>query len=79
MKLTHSLFSAASVQYAWKFIFSTPHAHEPGQISRYSDGLRARTRGDFLLYKVQTGSGSHPVSFPVDTIGSAPEGKVFGA
>jgi hypothetical protein len=33
----------------------------------------------FLLHSVQTGSGAHPVSYPMGTGGSFPGGKVTGS
>jgi hypothetical protein len=33
----------------------------------------------FLRSRVQTGSGAHPISYPMDTGGSFPEGKSAGA
>jgi hypothetical protein len=33
----------------------------------------------FLLYVIQTCSGSHPVSYPMGTAGSFPGGKAAGA
>jgi hypothetical protein len=44
---------------------------EPGELSRYSDGLWAGRPGDdfFLLHSVQTDSEAHPTSHPMGTGG----------
>jgi hypothetical protein len=60
-----------------------PVLNEPGQRSRYSDGLCAgwpvfdsRQGHDFsLLHNVQTGSGTHPASYPIGTVCSFSGGK----
>jgi hypothetical protein len=59
---------------------SLSNIREPGSLSRYSDGLRAGRPGfdsrqgkEFsLLYSVQTGSWTHPASYPMGTGGSLP-------
>jgi hypothetical protein len=64
------------------FGFSLPKWREPGQLSRYSDWLRAgrpggvavkspgRVKKFSLLHTVQTGSGVHPTSYKIGTGGS---------
>jgi hypothetical protein len=44
-----------------------------GRLSRYSNG-----KDSFLLHSVQTGSGAHPVSYPMGTEGSFPGGGAAG-
>jgi hypothetical protein len=59
---------------------------EPGQLSRYSDGLQAGRPGfdfptlqDFsLLHSVQTDSGAHPVSYLIGTGALSPGIKWLG-
>jgi hypothetical protein len=58
---------------------------EPGLRSRYSDGYGLDNRGDgfksryghgiSLLHVVNTGSGIHSASYPMDTGGSSSESK----
>jgi hypothetical protein len=59
------------------------NVEKPGQLSRCSDGLRVgKPRQDFpLLHNVQTGSGAHPVSYPMANgyWGSFPSGKAAAA
>jgi hypothetical protein len=75
------------VLFNWQGIM---HHGEPWQPSQYSAGLwtrwsRFRVRflagaGNFSLHHhIQNGSGAHPASYPKDTRGSFPGGKVARA
>jgi hypothetical protein len=48
--------------------------NELGYLGRYRDGLPARRPGfDSLFHIVQTGSGAHPASYPMGTVGLFPQ------
>jgi hypothetical protein len=58
---------------------------EPAELSKYSDRWQANGRfysrqgQEISLHSIQTGSGTHPASYPIGTGGSFPEGKMAGA
>jgi len=59
---------------------------EPGYLSGRALGYGLDNRvfrvpagpGNFLLHRLQPGSGAHPNSYPMSTRGSFPEGKAGG-
>jgi hypothetical protein len=54
------------------------HHSEPGSIVTAGVRLRTGARDITLLRSVQTGTGCHPTSYPMDTGGFFHEGKAAG-
>jgi hypothetical protein len=67
-------------------VFNAIRKEKPGWLSQYSDcatdsttGVRFTSRaGHFSRHRVQTGSGVHPASYPMDIGDSFPGSKATG-